>query len=305
MADALMFSVFGFVFAGPFVLAIAGGVVLSLVYKIPVLKCVVFLLVPAFVLSGLYLSNVKSSADFGFTLFGANPELKDLKWYLLLSTVAVVSLIYALTVPAIHFLFKKRKSWSTTLKAAVICTMVFVLMFALCFFRVTETTILKAEYVSDYSQILSDQSARLFFIQDGQVKSGTLFFKDFKRVAPAIEGTKLSLIEGEKNSAELWLTEKGALLEKIEHFNNLKPFGLTDLKPYFYEISYLQAPSFRAEPLFRLATPFIRWINGNENQFPNGSMVFELGEQIMFYNAEVNQMAVVAKGTSPILILTK
>ncbi|HEX4923754.1 MAG TPA: hypothetical protein VFV50_06695 [Bdellovibrionales bacterium] len=307
MADALMFTLFAFMFVGPLVLAIAGGVLLHLTRSWPLLRTTLLLLIPHLFFCGLFLASLSHVPGEGFSSFGYRLSVDEVYRFIFALSAGWFIVLVFLQMPALYFVQPPGvRSWVISTRASLAAAgLVFVLL-AAAFWPVTDLSLARLPRTEEWLTLLPSDSMSLYFIRDGQVYKGNLTadrFLPLRHVTDPLD--ELMFFGTEPGRGEVWLVNRGARVELVEPTENSDRWIPSDAAHAAFFHGYGPAGDLHVPPTFALASPFFRWEAGRENVFPTGELIFELGNRIFFYSTKTQKLAFLSEGRSPLLIVKK
>ena len=305
MADALMFSLFAFLFVGPLFFAIVGGLILHKVHKIAIARSIALLISPFLLFAGGFASSLKHKFGWGFSNFGVDPELNRLAIVIAGLTLFWLVVLFVLLVPFCHKAFEKEdRSLRKTLKAAGAVAGVAYFILILAFLPASNFTILKPDLSEDWTDVIPPENLTVYFIDESKVWKSDLTSGKFEPIKDLdFDDGDLFFVRETENSGQVIASNprgRDVAVEKAEFSDKMIS---TDRGEQASLMAYKPSGELFVPPMLLLASPLIRWHNGRDNMFPSGEVLFDLGGRIYFYNPKNSKIYFVRRGRSPLLII--
>jgi hypothetical protein len=304
MVDALMFSLFGLLFAGPLFFSIVGGVILHKKFGSQLFRSIAFLILGLLFYAGLFMSTLKYSPSWGFSSFGVEPHLENVRVTLFALTLGWYVILIVSILPFVHMSFlKEKRDFKTSAKSALYAGSAVFAGLIFASIPATNTTLLFPDYTADWLPLLPGESFDLYFISEGKVFRTNLTSQTNEELSNATEeGSELFFRSREKGETEILIRnlrgEVPLLKTKVSERLIASDFGEQEAL-----IGYKPTAETFVAPALQLATPLMRWLNGRDNMFPGGEIIFEIGQKIFVYNWKMRKISFLRNGTSPLLIL--
>ncbi|MEQ1879303.1 MAG: hypothetical protein ABL958_21890, partial [Bdellovibrionia bacterium] len=183
MADALMFTLFAFMFVGPLFLALVEGTVLHRKFGFSLLRSIFTLVFPNLIFAGLFMAALKFRSGWGFSSWGVDPRVENLEatfWGLALFWLVAFAV---LTLPAMYFVIERgQRSAKLLLKATALSSIVSAVVFALSLWPVTEMSVAIPERTDNFVSLLPAENFDLYFVFEGKVWKADLIAGKFEPV---------------------------------------------------------------------------------------------------------------------------